>query len=150
MATFSDLDKAHKVRLRLIQAGVPAEVKDESKWQRFWFLSRPLAADKVVVPSHDYDRAMAVLKEADERDHLLQGELRCPQCGSAAIQFPQFTRKFVTTTIVEILCLLHILDRQFYCEGCHFTWPVSHGLRPREDVLNWPAKKRGLVRQERV
>jgi len=32
---------------------MPAKVHDESKLQKFWFLSKPLAADKVVVDEKD-------------------------------------------------------------------------------------------------
>jgi hypothetical protein len=149
VATFSDLDKAKAVSARLTGAGIPNEVKDESNLQRFWFLSKPLAGEKVIVEHEFFDRALVTLKEADAKDHILQGEVRCPQCGSAEIQYPQFTRKFIATTLAEILCLLHIIDREFYCADCHHTWPVSHVLRPKNDVLGWPAKDRGVVRHER-
>jgi hypothetical protein len=149
VATFSDLEKAQAVQSRLTQAGIPAEVYDESKLQKFWFLSKPLAADKVVVHEKDFDKAREFLQAADARDHVLQGEIRCPQCGSANLEYPQFTRKFMTTTLVEVLCFLHILDKGFYCHGCHHTWPASHVLDAKTDVLNWPAKNRGLVANDK-
>jgi hypothetical protein len=55
----------------------------------------------------------------------------------------------MTTTLVEVCCFLHIVDKEFYCQKCHYTWPVSEVLRPETDVLNWPAKDRGLVVKER-
>lgn len=149
VATFSDLDKAEAVSARLNRAGIHASVKDETKLQRFWFLSKPLAADKVIVQEKEFERAMQELKTADAQEHLLHGEVRCPECGSAEIEYPQFTRKFMTTTAVEILCLLHVLDRTFYCQHCHHTWPPSRVLRAKTDVLDWPAKDRGVVPQER-
>jgi hypothetical protein len=149
VATFSDMEKAQEVRRRLQEAGIHAEVVDESNLQKFWFLSKPLAADKVVVAEKDFERARKVLQAADEQDHVLQGEVRCPQCGSADVEYPQFTRKFMTTTFVEVLCLLHVLDKSFYCTKCHHTWPVSEALRPKTDVLNWPLKKDGMVHSER-
>jgi len=82
VATFSDLDKAQEVKQRLNQAGIPAEVHDETKLQRFWFVSKPLAGDKVVVTEQDFERAREVLKAEDAKDHVLQGEVRCPQCES--------------------------------------------------------------------
>jgi hypothetical protein len=86
VATFSDLEKAQKVGERLAQAGIPSEVADESKLQKYWFFSRPLAADKVIVNEKDFDRARSVLQAADAQDQILCGELRCPQCGSANIE----------------------------------------------------------------
>jgi len=149
IATFSDLEKAQEVQKRLVEAGIPAEVHDESKLQKFWFLSKSLAGEKVVIEEKDFEKARQVLQNADALEHVLQGELRCPQCESASIEYPQFTRKFMTTTMVEVLCFLHVIDKTFYCQKCHHTWPVSVALREKTDVLNWPAKDDGLVKNEK-
>jgi hypothetical protein len=151
VATFSDLDKAQEVTNRLAQAGIPAEVHDESKLQKYWFLSRPLAADKVMVDEKDFEKARSVLQAADVQDHVLHGELRCPQCGSANMEYPQFTRKLViTTALLDVLCLLHILDKEFYCRNCQHTWPASNALKHETDCLNWPKKNGRLVKKETV
>ncbi|HZM01697.1 MAG TPA: hypothetical protein VFC44_01625 [Candidatus Saccharimonadales bacterium] len=150
VATFSDIEKAEGVKKRLAEAGIPAEVLDESNLQKFWFFSKPLAADKVVVDQHDFDKAREFLQAADAQDHILDGEIRCPQCGSARIDYPQFTRRFMTTTFVEVFCLLHVIDKQFYCKDCQHTWPVSVALRPATDSLNWPKKDADLVKKEKV
>jgi len=149
VATFSDIEKAQEVKRRLEEAGIQAEVNDESNLQKFWFMSKPLAADKVVVDEKDFENARKALQAVDAQDHVLQGEVRCAQCGSADVQYPQFTRKFMTTTLVEVLCFLHVLDKSFYCAKCHHTWPASEALRPKTDVLNWPVKENGLVKSER-
>jgi hypothetical protein len=145
VATFSELEKAQEVQRRLKEAGIPAEVYDESKLQKYWFLSKPLGADKVVVDAKDFDKARLLLQSADVLEHILDGEVRCPQCGSASIEYPQFTRKFMTTTLVQVLCFMHIIDKQFYCMCCHHSWPVSQVFDPETDVLNWPAKNRGVA-----
>ena len=149
VATFSDMEKAQEVKNRLLEAGIHAEVNDESNLQKFWFLSKPLAADKVVVPEKDFERARQFLKAAEAQDHVLTGEIRCPQCGSAEVQYPQFTRKFITTNLVAVLCFLHVLDKTFYCRKCQNSWPVSETLRHETDVLNWPKKHNGLVKNEK-
>jgi hypothetical protein len=150
VATFSDFEKAQEVRNRLAQAGIPTEVSDESKLQKYWFLSKPLGADKVIVYEKDFDRARSVLQAADAQDHVLQGELRCPQCGSANIEYPQFTRKFITTTLVQVFCFLHIIGKTFFCKQCQHTWPASVALRHKTDALNWPVKNDDLVKKETV
>jgi hypothetical protein len=149
VATFSDLEKARKVKNRLAQEGILAEVLDESNLQKYWFLSKPLASDKVVVDEMDFEKARLALQAADAQDHIWDGEIRCPKCGSASIDYPQFTRKFMTTTLVEVFCLLHIIDKTFYCKSCQHTWPVSDTLRLKNDVLNWPVKGSGLVKDEK-
>lgn len=150
VATFSDREKAEAVRKQLEEMGVPARVADESILQRFWFVSKPLGAEKVVVEEKDFERAMQALAAAEAKDHqLMQGAIKCPQCGSSNVQYPQFTRKFMTTTMVEVLCLLHMMDKEFYCEQCHYTWPAKEVLRAKSDILNWPDKDKGLVKKEK-
>ena len=149
MATFSDVQKAQVVESRLKQAGISATVDDESKLQRFFFLSNPLASQRVYVDDKDFEKARQFLREADARDHILNGEVRCLQCGSARVDYPQFTRKFMTTTLVELFCLLCLVDKTFYCEDCHYTWPVTVSLRTKVDLLNWPIPQGGVVRQEK-
>jgi hypothetical protein len=141
VATFSDLEKARAVEDWLVRAGIPAVTQDESKLQKFWFLSRALAAEKVRVKEKDFRRARQMLEDADITRHILQGEILCPKCRSSDIEYPQFTRKFITTTMVEICCLLNIIDREFYCMRCHFTWPTRFQLPPKIDRLNWPIKE---------
>jgi len=48
--------------------------------------------------------------------------IRCPQCGSSNIEYPQMTRKFMTPALVIVLCALKIIPKEFYCQDCHFTW----------------------------
>jgi hypothetical protein len=150
VATFSDVEKAQKARNCLAQAGMLSEVNDESRLQKFWFLSSPLAADKVMVSQKDYDQARSILETADAVNQVLHGELRCPQCGSPNVEYPQFTRKFITTTFVEIFCFLHIIEKTFFCKKCQYTWPTRVALRPKTDALNWPAKNGRLVKKETV
>ncbi len=149
VATFNEAEKAQLVRDALEQAGIRALVDDESRLQRLLFLSKPLASQKVYVADGDFQRARQLLAEANTRDHILNGEIRCLECGSARVEYPQFTRKFMTTTLVELFCLLRLIDKTFYCEDCHYTWPATVSLRKKVDLLNWPIHHDGLVRQEK-
>jgi transposase-like protein len=148
VATFGEAEKAEAVKTRLEQAGIPAVVGDESKLQKFIYLSRPLASQKVYVNDEDCEKARQFLKEAHAQDHILDGEVRCPDCGSPRVEYPQFTRKFLMTTLVELACWLRLVEKRFYCMDCHFTWPVAVRLRKKSDILNWPLKKGGPVKRE--
>jgi hypothetical protein len=149
VATFSEAEKAQVVADRLNQGGIGATVEDQSKLQRIFFLSKPLASQKVYVDDKEFEKARQFLREADAKDHILNGEIRCLQCGSARVEYPQFTRKFMTTTLVEIFCILRLVDKTFYCEACHYTWPVTVSLRRKVDLLNWPIPQGEVVRQEK-
>jgi transposase-like protein len=150
VATFSDHDKAERAKNRLVKAGIAAEVVDESHLQRLWFGSKPLANQKVYVPEEDNNRALETLQQADAESNILCGEVRCPKCGSAKVEYPQFTRKFIMTTFVEILCFLGVIDKRFYCEACHYTWPNEEKLRRSTDVMGWPthSSAQRLVKKE--
>lgn len=148
-ATFSDLDDAQSAKGELERAGIHAKIHDDSKFQRFIFLSKPLACKKVLVREDQYEKARHVLDEAELRNHVLQGEIRCLRCGSPHVVYPQFRSRFITTTFFNVLfSLLHLIDKTFYCRDCHYTWPAREHLRSRTDILNWPTH-RGLVKEER-
>ena len=53
LATFNDQSQARLLQSRLAEAGVPAIIHDESKLERFWFMSEPLAAVHVEVEQPD-------------------------------------------------------------------------------------------------
>jgi hypothetical protein len=150
VATFNDLDKAQAVKLKLEKAGIGAKLSDESNLQKFVYLSHPLACAKVLVEEADYEKARRFLLETDSQDHALADEVHCLKCGSPHIEYPQYTRKFMTTTFFGVLfSLLHLLDKAFYCQDCHHTWPVKDLLRPRTDIFNWPKRHAGVVKEER-
>ena len=151
VATFHDKAKAAEVRDRLEQAGIRAEIYDESKLQKFWFFSEHLAGEKVRVDERDFERAREMLQGLDLNENVLKDAVRCPECGSSRIEYPQFTRKFVVPTLVEIFTVVAPgMKKRFYCEDCHFTWCKDPEADPSPwdgskelDVLGWPRKKTG-------
>jgi hypothetical protein len=141
VATFNEAEDAQAVASRLRQAGIEAQVADESKLQKYWFLSKPLANEKVEVHEKDFERARQLLEGAESNEHLLSHEIRCPQCGSPQVEYPQFTRKFTLPSFVEIFCFLHIIEKEFYCKHCHNQWPMKVPVPPPLDILNWRKDK---------
>jgi len=141
IATFNEADKAETVITRLRQEGVESELVDESTMQRLWFISKPLADQKIKVDEKDFDRAREVLKGLDATEDTLHDAVKCPQCQSSRVEYPQFTRKFLTPTLVEIICVLPFVGREFFCQDCQFTWPVAEKVEPPLDPLGWPKKE---------
>lgn len=129
IASFDEQEAAEHLQNRLEQAGVESELFNESKLQKYWFLSKPHAAVKLRVDAKDFDAVRQLLNGLDAVEDALHDAVRCPQCGSSRLEYPQFTRKFVTTTFVEIFCFLHLVEKEFYCEDCQFTWP-NHPVNP--------------------
>src|ERR1043166_4218056 len=141
VASFNQKDEAEHLKERLQAAGIHAEGYDASKLQKFWFWSKPLAGKKIRVDQHDFERAKILLADLDAREHVLDHAVRCPECGSSRVEYPQFTRKFITTTLVEIFCTTRILEKQFYCQDCQFTWSPEIKPELERDILGWPKKE---------
>lgn len=124
VATFNERAPAEELRAQFSRVGLNAVLHDESKLERFWFMSEPLAAIHVEVPQADYLRARRLLGEWETTSELLKPAVRCPECQSSRVEFPQGTRKFITPALcVMLLNALHITSREYYCLDCHFTWP---------------------------
>ena len=86
------------------------------------------------VEEEDFERAQGLLVEWETADPDI-GALRCPQCNSTRIEYPQLTRKFLTPALAGILFALKIFPKEFYCQDCHFTW-VNEPEHPRYRFWN--------------
>ena len=123
IATFNEPTKAKELKNRFQQAGVRADIHNEGPLQAVGFMSKPQANAKVLVEDNDFERAQGLMIEWESTDPAIAAALvRCPQCGSSRIEYPQMTRKFLTPALVGVLCALKIVPKEFYCEDCHFTW----------------------------
>jgi hypothetical protein len=123
IATFNDRAAAERLKDRFLLQGIPARLSDERKLQSFWFLSRPHAAIGVRVATRDYAIADAFYHELDTSgDHVLCPAVRCPQCRSSRVEYPQMTRFFILPTLLGHLAFLFGWKRKYYCQGCHHTW----------------------------
>ena len=139
LATFHDVDHAQPVVNRLEQAGFHVTMRDESRWQELHFCEH-LASVKVLVEENEYEPARTRLKDIDAAEHCLTQAVFCPECGSADVDFPQVTRKFVLPTLHAALYRFGLAEKEFYCQTCHHTWPTRTKVEPERDPLNWPIK----------
>jgi hypothetical protein len=123
IATFNEPAKAKQLKQRFQQVGLHADVHNEAPLQTVGFMSRPKANAKVMVEDTDFDRAQGLMVEWEASDpDIAAAVIRCPQCGSSNIEYPQMTRKFITPALVMLLCALRVIPKEFYCHDCHFTW----------------------------
>ena len=142
VATFHDPESARKLQQRLQQAEIPATIHDESNLERYWFMTSPLAAIHVEVPQPHYLEARRIIEGWDKADGALQRAVRCPDCHSSRVEFPQLPRKFVTTTLFRLFMAVHLVPPEYYCLDCHYTWPTKVSVEPELDLLGFPREKR--------
>jgi len=123
IATFNEPAKAKYLKERFQRAGLKADIHNEGHLQQVAFMSRPQANVKVQVDDDDFERAQSLMVEWESSDpDIASAIIRCPQCGSSRIEYPQLTRKAITPAMASVLFALKIFPKEFYCEDCHFTW----------------------------
>jgi hypothetical protein len=122
IATFNEPAKAKHLKQRLQDAGLKADIHNEAHLQAVAFMSKPQANWKVNVDEEDFTAAQNLMVEWETTDPDVGSAIRCPQCGSPRIEYPQLTRKFITPALASILFALKIFPKEFYCQDCHFTW----------------------------
>jgi transposase-like protein len=139
VATFNEPEQAEPLRKRLQETGVPARIHDERRLQK-WFMSETLAGIRVQVERHHYAEAKKLLAEWDVGHGALREAIHCPECKSSQIEYPQFTRKFIFPSIGLFLSTLGFVQKKFYCQECHYTWPLKQKVQAETDLLGWPKK----------
>jgi len=121
IATFNEPVKAKHLKTRLDQAGIKADVHNDGRLQKA-MVGESQASAKVLVDEQDFERANQLMLEWEATDPEIGSAIRCPQCKSPRIEYPQLTRKFMTPWLASILFAVKMFPKEFYCQDCHFTW----------------------------
>jgi hypothetical protein len=142
LAAYDHREPAEALTAQLTAAGYTAELLDESgeqKWKLFNL--HPRAHFKVRVPTSEAQRAQATLAGWDQTTGALALAVRCPECGSTRIEYPQFSRRTLMGALPAALAAAGVIERDFYCEACHYTWPIEQTPPPDLDALWWSRGK---------
>jgi hypothetical protein len=146
IVSFNDLEPAETLAAKLREAGYHAEVRDESAEQKWkLFNLHPRAHIQVIVPESETDAATATALELDRTQAVLAQGVRCPECGSMRVEYPQFSRRTIMGALPSALAAAGVIERDFYCESCHYTWPAEEPKAPNLDSLWWSKKKDARV-----
>jgi len=81
----------------------------------------PGVTPKVVKTS---EKAEEMLLDCDAKG-ALPGAIHCPECKSLRVQYPQFAHKSVIPNVIVGLMATFGGQKEFYCEDCHYTWPME-------------------------
>ena len=132
IAAFDDEHSARALALRMNEEGFEAIASSDSTEQLLMFFNpHPRAQHHVFVPGQKLEPALQWLQRLDAKDPVLLWAVRCPDCRSTRIEYPQFSRKTIVGSLPAIGAALGLVERQFYCTACHFTWgPEDARLKP--------------------
>ncbi len=132
IALFTQRAAAETACQRLRAAGVPAELNYEPATARLWFVSKRGGGVRLEVPPRFAAHATRFLVQSGADADFLQDAVRCPDCRSFRVDFPQFTEKSLLTNVaIGLLAELRLLERQYYCEECHCMWGKVGNKPPR-------------------
>ena len=136
---FSDAAKAEPLKNRLKQSGISAEVHDELHLEKLWFINRKQAGAHIEVPSGQFERACRLLDDWD-KEGALNEAVRCPECHSFRVDYPQFTRKsFIPNVLLGLAATIGVVEKDYYCQDCHYTWPKNGNRLPRNRTHSAPS-----------
>ena len=141
LATFNQAVPAEALKDRLIGAGLHADLTDDSGTQAFYMNRHPRANMHVHVRKEEYETATKLL-QGWEKEGVMAEAVRCPQCGSSRIEYPQFSRRTAGSFFFAMLAAARLIPREYYCENCQFTWPDKVTPEIDRDALNWPRKSK--------
>jgi hypothetical protein len=111
---------AESYQRRLTETGIPAHVHDSSS----------LKGARIDVPAGQFERAYGLMQSWDAAEGGIRGAIRCPECHSLRVEYPQYTHKSsLPNLLIGALANIGALPKEFYCYDCHFTWP-KEGTRP--------------------
>jgi hypothetical protein len=129
IATFNEPAKAKHLKQRLAEKGVKADIHNEARMQKVMMSGAPQANAKVMIDEADFPKANELLVEWEASDPDVGSAIRCPQCNSPRVQYPQLARRFpFVPGLFAILFALGIFPKEFYCEDCHYTWTNTDDL----------------------
>ena len=163
IATFHEPAKARQLKDRFQQAGLKADIHNEGHLQQVAFMSKPQASVKVQVDDDDFEKAQSLMVEWEASDpDIAAAIIRCPQCGSSRIEYPQMTRKALTPALASVLFALrifpkgillrrlplHVEQRRPTYAGASLA-PFLSGARVRrsDGLVHWRDRKRKIVGQ---
>jgi len=127
VALFPNRATAEPLQKRLADSGVHAEIHDELKLEKLWFVSKRDTGVRLEVPCDEFEKAERLMIEPDFEPKTREA-VHCPECGSLRIQYPQVTQKSIMTNLfMGLAAEVGILGRNYYCEDCHCTWPHDPG-----------------------
>ena len=131
VAMFTHRAAAEPIQTRLCQAGIKAEIHDELRLEKLWFIPKEKSKPRIEVPAKQFERAERLLLDWHAAEGIMAEAIRCPECKSFRVDYPQFTRKSLLTNLAAGLAAeVGLVEKDYYCQDCHCTW-AGEDTKPR-------------------
>jgi hypothetical protein len=144
IASYDYLPPAQALVRELSARGFEAGVQNETAEQALKFFAGHAHAqfrvtvppDKMTQALEEFARIPPLPAEQAEVCPVAQ-VIRCPDCGSTRVEFPQFSRHTIVGALPAIAAAVGLVDQEFFCQNCNFTWkPLPHPAPPAQDALS--------------
>jgi hypothetical protein len=129
IAAFDNLPPAQTLVHALSERGIEAGLQNETADQALrFFTAHAHAQYRVLVAPDVMDRALQELARMEPLppEHAFECPvrhvIRCPECGSTRVEFPQFSRKTIVGALPAVAASLGLVEQDFFCQVCHYTW----------------------------
>lgn len=133
VALFTQRSHAEPLQQRLLSSGIAAEIREELLIQKLWFVSKQAAGVRLEVPAEQFEKAQQLLRAWDAAGDLLCHAIRCPECKSLLVDYPQYAHHSVLTNMAAGLAAeVGLVEKDYYCERCHYTWPKEPSSPKRQ------------------
>jgi hypothetical protein len=143
IASFDHLPPAQTLVRELTARGFEAGLLNESAEQTVHFFTAvPRAQFRVTVPPEVMTSALEAfasltpLPEERAAECPLREVIRCPDCGSTRVEYPQFSRNTIVGALPAVAAAVGMVEPQFFCQACHYTWaPAPTDAPPVRDAI---------------
>jgi hypothetical protein len=124
IALFNQRSNAELLQRRLSAEGITTQIHDCG-----------MKVSRLDVSIIQFERADQLTRRWDAAEGGLAGLIRCPECHSLRVEYPQYSRRsIIPNLLIRLLANIGAVPKEFYCHDCHFTWPregdVSSRKRP--------------------
>jgi hypothetical protein len=135
VAIFETQEEGERAAALLRQVGIEAEADEHVWWETVWFVTKSACRyAHLSVAAEDSEAALERLQVL-AAESKLPGAIRCPECHSLRVHYPQFTGKFTLPNVwMALAAEAHLIEKDFYCEDCHATWPREQKVDHRQHL----------------
>jgi hypothetical protein len=144
IASYDQLPPAEALVHALSERGLNPGLDNETADQTLrFFTGKKHAQFRVMVPPDQVEKALEEFAKIPplppERAYEcpVTQVIRCPDCGSTRVQFPQFSRNTIVGALPAIAASIGLVEQDFFCQVCNYTWlPKKEEPVPAADALS--------------